>query len=285
MKGSFWRKSLFTLIAKIFGVPVVLHLHGGIMKDFVSRQPLFVQKFIQWILARQTVVIVLSDSWKQYVQSISPNAYIKVLSNYVVLPDLHAIANKRSNIYTDVLFLGVINSAKGVFDLLPAFKDALSQVPNLRLIIGGKGEADRAHALALALKIEANVIFTGWVSGEEKLKLFRQAKFYVLPSYNEGLPVSILEAMSWQLPVISTRVGGIPELVRDGIDGLLINAGDQTALTNALIRLGQDADLRVLMGNNARQQVELNFSREVVVPQLEALYHSLLPKNQSGFVT
>lgn len=276
MKGSFWRKSIFALLAKIFGVPVALHLHGGIMKEFVARQPVLLQKLIQWILSKQTVVIVLSKSWKEYVRSISPSANIHILSNYVVLPELNGIEDRAHSRHIDILFLGVINQAKGVFDLLPAFKDALSLEPTLRLVIGGKGEIERAQAMARELNIESNVIFAGWVSGEEKLKLFRQAQLYVLPSYNEGLPVSVLEAMSWQIPVISTRVGGIPELVRDGVDGLLINAGDQTALAKALSRVGQDTKLRRQMGANARQQVECKFSREVVLPQLEALYHSLM---------
>jgi glycosyltransferase involved in cell wall biosynthesis len=282
MKGSFWRKSIFALLAKVFDVPVALHLHGGIMKEFVARQPFLLRKLIQWILSKQSVVIVLSKSWKEYVKSISPNANIHILSNYVVLPELNGIEIRNDSRHIDVLFLGVINQAKGVFDLLPAFKDALSLQPTLRLVIGGKGEIERAQAIAKELKIESNVIFTGWVSGEEKLKLLRQAQLYVLPSYNEGLPVSVLEAMSWQIPIISTRVGGIPELVRDGIDGLLITAGDQSALAKAISRIGQDAELRRQMGANARQHVECNFSREVILPQLEALYQSLMQNNVSG---
>ena len=106
----------------------------------------------------------------------------------------------------------------------------------------------RARALTVELNIENHVVFAGWVSGEEKENLLSRVNIYVLPSYNEGLPVSLLEAMSWQVPVISTRVGGIPELVREGIDGLLIEAGDRAAFSLAIVTLAKDPDLRKKRG-------------------------------------
>jgi glycosyltransferase involved in cell wall biosynthesis len=126
------------------------------------------------------------------------------------------------------------------------------------------------------LGIENHVVFVGWVSGAVKVDLLRRAQIYVLPSYNEGLPVSLLEAMSWQVPVISTRVGGIPELVREGVDGLLIDAGDRAALSSAIIELAQNAELREKMGIAARDQVERNFSKNVILPRLEGIYRSLI---------
>jgi len=118
----------------------------------------------------------------------------------------------------------------------------------------------------------------GWVSGDDKKKLLETGDIYALPSYNEGLPVSILEAMSWEIAVISTRVGGIPELVRDGTDGILINPGDVTALSQALMRLGKDKEFRQQLGRAARSQVETSYSRENVMPQLEAIYQSLISR-------
>jgi len=276
MKRSFWRKSLFALVSRSVGVPVVFHLHGSEMKTFVENQPALLQRLIGWILAKQSVVAVLSVSWLRYVKSISPLANVEILLNYVELPELRSIAAGVNDADVEVLFLGVVGTRKGVYDLLPAFKDALAQVPALRLVIGGNGDVDRARALAVELKIENSVVFAGWVNGEAKEDLLRRAQIYVLPSYNEGLPVSLLEAMSWQVPVISTRVGGIPELVREGVDGLLINAGDRTALSSAIIELAQNATLRQKMGIEARDQVERNFSKRVVLSKLEELYRLLI---------
>lgn len=287
MKGSFWRKSLLALVSRLAGVPVVFHLHGSEMKSFVDKQPAILQRLVGWILEKQSVVVVLSESWLFYVKSIAPRANVEVLANYVDLPVLASKTTDGNETDVEVLFLGLVGTRKGVYDLLPAFKEAVAQVPSMRLIIGGNGEVDRAQALAVELKIEDHVVFAGWVSGEEKVRLLQQAQIYVLPSYNEGLPVSLLEAMSWQVPVISTHVGGIPELVRDGVDGLLIDAGDQTALSSAIIKLAQNANLRLKMGAAARDQVERNFSKQVVLPKLEELYRSfifsnnVIPKNNN----
>lgn len=276
MKTSFWRKSLFALASRLAGVPVVFHLHGSEMKTFVQEQPMLLKRLISWILAKQSVVVVLSKSWFRYIKSISPRANVEILPNYVELPELRGNAAGGSGAHVEVLFLGFVGTRKGVYDLLPAFKDAVAQVPALRLIIGGNGEVEQARALAVELKIENHVVFAGWVDGGVKVDLLRRAQIYVLPSYNENLPVSLLEAMSWQVPVISTRVGGIPELVRDRVDGLLIDAGDRAALSSAIIELAQDANLRKKMGMEARDQVERNFSKLVVLPRLEDLYRSYI---------
>lgn len=273
MKGSFWRKSIFALLARVAGVPVIFHLHGSEMKPFVDSQPLLLQRLIAWLLAKQSVVVVLSESWLHYVKSISPKANVEILPNYVVLPDLRAKSESDLD-KVNFLFLGVVGTRKGVYDLLPAFKTAVTEVPTLRLTIGGNGEVEQAQKIASELGIDSKILFAGWVSGEDKLKLLQQAHIYVLPSYNEGLPVSLLEAMSWQVPVISTRVGGIPELVRDGVDGVLIEAGDQVALASAIIKLAKEIGLRNQMGSAAREQVEQNFSKLAVLPRLERLYAS-----------
>jgi glycosyltransferase involved in cell wall biosynthesis len=282
MKGSFWRKSAFALISRIAGVPVVFHLHGGVMKAFVARQPVVVQRLIGWVLARQSAVVVLSDGWREYVKSISPLAAIEVLPNYVSLPAATDPAVRDGGTGITVLFLGLVGVGKGVYDLLPAFKEAVAEVPGLHLILAGNGEVDRARALAVELGIQDRVEFAGWVAGEKKVELFQRAHIYVLPSHFEGLPVSLLEAMSWQLPVISTRVGAIPEVVRQGVDGLLLDAGDRVALASAIVELARSDALRRRMGVAARQRIEHGYSKEVVLPRLEALYGELMLDGSTG---
>jgi glycosyltransferase involved in cell wall biosynthesis len=276
MLGSFWRKSVFAMLARAFGVPVLFHLHGSEMKTFVNRQPAMLQRLIAWILAQQTVVVVLSSSWHEYVLSISPSSRVEILPNYVNLPDLSKRVPPAESGIVKVLFLGLIGVRKGVYDLLPAFKLALLRAPGLRLTIGGNGEVDKAKAMASELGISDQVHFAGWVSGSDKVKLLAEAQLYTLPSHNEGLPVSLLEAMSWQLPVVTTRVGGIPELVRDGVDGALINAGDTKALADALADMALHASKREVMGLEARSQVERTFSANVVIPRLDGLYRAVL---------
>lgn len=281
MKGSFWRKAALALVARFAGIPVIFHLHGGVMKAFVARQPKLIQRLIGWVLNKQSVVLVLSESWREYVLEISPNSNVEILPNYVELPALSIVSGEGGDGCIRILYLGMIVPAKGIFDLLIVFKEAVIKIPSLRLIIGGIGELDKAQVLADELQIGDKVFFAGWVSGDEKEKLFRESQVFVLPSYFEGFPVSLLEAMSRQIPVISTRVGAIPELVRDGLDGLLIDTGDRAALTASLIQMTQDHELRKRMGISARERVEHNYSREVVLPRLEILYQSLIDSGNS----
>ena len=273
MKGSFWRKSLFALTARALGVPVLFHLHGSEMKTFYSMQPVILQRLIKWILSRQTKVIVLSKSWLDFVKSVSPKANVEILSNYVDLPDETGLnSDYRAHKCIKILFLGFLGSRKGLYDLLPAFKQLIEQECDVELILGGNGEVDKLKALAKQLNIENHVNFAGWVSGDTKLNLLHQADLFVLPSYNEGLPMSLLEAMSYKLPVITTNVGGIPELVRDGVDGLLFEPGDVAALARHMTYLVEYPEIRTQMANACRMNVENNFSKKVIFPKLNQLY-------------
>lgn len=272
MRGSFWRKSLFAMTAKAFGKPVFFHLHGSEMKSFYSAQTTFLKKLISWILSKQTKVIVLSKSWFDFVKSISPLANVEILSNYVQMPNTHNQVDKAKNNKTKILFLGYLGKRKGLYDLLPAFKFVIDKGLNAELILGGNGEIDKLKDLAHELKIDKHVDFVGWVSGKEKVRLLQEADIFVLPSHNEGLPMSLLEAMSHTLPVVTTFVGGIPELVRDGIDGHLFVPGDIAKLAEHLIHLVENYESRTKMGTVAKENVQSNFSKDVIFPKLNQLY-------------
>ncbi|MGL6072313.1 glycosyltransferase family 4 protein, partial [Craterilacuibacter sp.] len=233
MAGSFWRKSLFALLARTRGVPVVFHLHGSDLKPWYAAQPQWRKNWIRRVLEQCAAVLVLSESWRGFVLDIAPAARVTVLHNYVDLPAEPLRQWQQGRV--TLLFLGLVGLRKGIFDLLPAFKQALAACPELFLQIGGNGEIEAAKRQAAELGIASQVEFAGWVDGARKEALLAGADIVVLPSYNEGMPISLMEAMGWALPVISTTVGGIPELVRDGEDGLLYEAGDIDALCQAIL--------------------------------------------------
>ncbi len=269
--GSFWRKSIFGLLARARRIPVLFHLHGAEMKDFYDAQAAPIRRLITWILERYSAVVVLSPSWADWVHSVAPGARVFVLHNYVRMPAIER-RHDAGEEPIKVLFLGIIGHRKGVYDLLPAFAQALDARPGMKLLIGGNGEVEQARARAAELGLADSVEFLGWVGADRRDELLAAADVFVLPSYNEGLPISLLEAMSWGVPVVSTTVGGIPELIRDGTDGFLLEAGDVPALARSLIELASDASLRERMGRAGREQVAEAFSREAVLPRLEQLY-------------
>lgn len=273
MGASFWRKSLFADLALIFRVPVILHLHGSDMELFYAAQG----RFGKWLIARQLTqasrVLVLSSSWRDFVLKVAPAARTVVVPNYVGLPSSLPHGGVHDGIR--VVFLGALGRRKGIFDLLPAYKQAIARVPAMKLFLGGNGELAEVAAVISRLQLGSSVEMLGWVCGEQKAQLLGSADIFVLPSYNEGLPMSVLEAMSFGVAIISTRVGGIPELVREGIDGLLIEPGDVAGLAAGLTRLAKEPALRTRMGQAARRRIQSDFSASTVLSRLEALYTEL----------
>ena len=269
MRGSFWRKGLFASLARLRGIPVILHLHGSEMKVFYQGLPAFLQRRVRSHLEKATRVVVLSESWREFVSSIAPAANITVVPNYVVLPPLPAQGDRAPQ---DILFLGAVGQRKGVFDLIPAFAEIADAYPGARLIIGGNGETEAAGKLIAERGLEDRVVLAGWVSGDAKEELVKSSSIYVLPSYNEGLPMSVLEAMAAGLAVVTTKVGGIPELMTDGVDGLLVDAGDRDALAKALAKLLDDTALRARLAQAGRERVDDLYSDTAVLPMLHRIY-------------
>ncbi len=115
----------------------------------------------------------------------------------------------------------------------------------------------------------------GWIAGEDKVRAFERAAIYCLPSYSEGLPVSVLEAMAAGLPVVSTAIAGTPEAVAEGENGFLIVPGDRAALADRLIRLARDPSLRSGMGGAGRAIAEERFGSEAIAARLRKLWESV----------
>lgn len=277
---SFWRKAVFAALARAAGAPVVWHVHGAEMRRFYAERGARGRARIRHQLEAAARVVVLSRSWRDFVLDIAPRAQVEIIVNHVQLPLVQDCRHPHGGL--TVLFLGMLGQRKGIYDLLPAFKRVAQRIDGVRLLVGGNGEVEQTAQAVHALGLGDTVEVLGWVAGEAKQALLAQADVFVLPSYNEGLPVSVLEAMSYGVPVISTRVGGIPELVRDGVDGFLIDAGDRAALEDRLLRLAGDAALRRALGDAARARIEAEYSEAAVLPVLEAMYAQVLGARASG---
>jgi glycosyltransferase involved in cell wall biosynthesis len=274
---SFWRKMIFALLGKVFGIPVILHLHGGWTKVFYNSLSTTGKRLVAWQLSIADVVLVLSESWRSYILEIAPKANTVVLPNYVEMPE--SVVQPKDNSKINLLFLGLVSNRKGVLDLISAFAAALKNAPQLVLNIGGDGEVDQAKAYAHELALESNINFLGWVGENKKNELLSCNDIFILPSYNEGLPVSVLEAMSWGIPVIATAVGGIPELIQNNINGFLMTPADISALQNLLELLGRDQAIRGRVGLAGKETIQKSYSREVILPRLELLYQQLTQRN------
>jgi glycosyltransferase involved in cell wall biosynthesis len=271
--ASFWRKALIAVPAIAFGVPVVLQVHCGAFAEFYrARCSPPARGFVRWLLRRAAAVIALSEESRAALAEIAPGVAIRVIPNPVAIPPWRARLDSEP---PTVLFLGMLTAPKGVFDLLAAWPAVRAAVPRARLVLAGAGAIEEARAIARENGFDASLETPGWIVGEAKVALLREAAVFALPSHWEAMPMSVLEAMAAGLPVVATRVGGVPAAVQPGT-GLLVDPGDRDALAASLIRVLVDASLRQAMGTAARLRAEEEFSAAVVVPRIESLWAGIL---------
>ncbi|OUR82898.1 hypothetical protein A9Q82_05415 [Cycloclasticus sp. 46_120_T64] len=263
-KGSFFRKLLFIGVAKAFNHKSIVHLHGSEFKDYYASSSRLRKKLILWLIKSADEFVVLSDSWQKFILSIA-NRKTLVINNFVDIEkkDLKRKANQ-------ILFLGAFIQRKGIFDLI----EAVSNLPgDCHLHICGAGENEKVQELTNQLGVNASITNHGWVNSEQKRQLLSECSVFILPSYNEGLPMVIIEAMACEIPIISSPVGGIPEVIVEGETGYLVDPGDVDAITNK-IRYVLENDIQVTA--KAKDYYLEHFSSKTVLPKWERLYISLL---------
>lgn len=266
--ASFWRKRIFIYIAKLFNKKVVYHMHGGGFGDFSRKHPQAVRR----LLEKCDVVIALSDYWKSFFESELHFKNVVVVKNVIEEPVIYP--NKTSCF--SLLFLGLLGQNKGIYDLLDCLYEHKSDFSGkLKLFVGGNGEISKVTQIISKYGLSDIVSFEGWVSGDKKIELLNKVDAYILPSYHEGLPISILEAMSYSLPIISTNVGGIPEILKNGENGFIMSPGDKDAMYRAILELMNNEKLRMDMGKASYSKVQEHMP-SFVERQLNDLYRSLL---------
>lgn len=270
--GSFYRKSLFLLTAgKLFRKSVILHIHAASFDEFYNQFSLQ-RKYCHYILNQADKLIVLSETWKDYFATIVPETSIEVLYNGVFVREPFS---KKQRHAVNALFMGRLGERKGVYDLLQAIRALKEQGISATFNLAGDGEIDEVKALVEQYGIQEQVRVLGWINGEQKEKLLQEADLLVLPSYNEGLPMAILEAMNCGLPILSTTVGGIPEVITSGHNGLLIEPGNVPDLTSALEYLISDEEARVRMGAYNREIISAKFDIDLLMGRLSGIYDAL----------
>jgi glycosyltransferase involved in cell wall biosynthesis len=279
---SFRRKAFVLLLAKIFRKKTILHLHSGGFEIFYNEENRTLgKKIIRKVFNSASCIITLSSSWKKFVREITLNKSIRILNNPV---DFYRIYRQIGDINETkkpgnlIFFMGEIKPGKGVYDIVKAFPSVAAQIPKVKAIFAGVGEINNLNNLCEKLEVDMIVETVGWVNESRKIEFFRTAKIFVLPSYYEGVPITLLEAMSAGLPIVTTPVGGIPDVFEDGINGYLIEPGDIDALSNTIVRLLKDEKLREIIGKNNIKKVKEEFDINVVVRKLSKIYEELLSR-------
>jgi glycosyltransferase involved in cell wall biosynthesis len=257
-RGSVFRQAIMLFLAWLFRKPIILHAHGSQFHIFYSELAEWIQKLLSWIFCKCQRLIVLSESWKSfYIENLGLKPeQVLVFYNPVKIPA--EIPHRSSSVSKKVnlLFLGRIGQRKGAFDLIKAFSLLHTEYQTKStLILAGDGDIEQAHNLVATLNLENYIKLPGWIGEDERDILLTEADVFILPSYNEGLPLAMLEAMAWELPVIVTPVGGIPEIVTQSENGLIVNPGNVEQLSDAIKSLIENEALRFSLGSKARTSV------------------------------
>ena len=272
-RASFLRKSLVLLMARMSGSKTIFHLHGAEFREFATQEAgRLLRRWIRHTLERSSVVIALSESWAQFLRAFAPGARVAVVPNAVPLPDQAALAPGEAG---RVLFLGRIEAGKGIYELLAAGAALAPAFPALRLVFGGEGDRQGVRRRAAELGIAERVELPGWIDAQVRGAELARASVFCLPSHAEGLPMAMLEAMAAGRAVVASSVGGIPETIVDGDNGLLVPPRDEAALAAALEQVLSNETLRARLARHARVTIEQHYSTEVVCGQLSALYREL----------
>lgn len=269
--SSVWRKLALAVVARAFSVPYVLHLHSGKLQhehDVVYGR---VRRVI-WrdFLRASAGVAYLTSDQKRWLDRSFPEVGVLIrIPNFVRCP----AARAEHGAVTKVLYLGRLEEQKGLSVLLKAAAIVQKSFQNFELSIGGEGDTQRYLSMVRSLGLEERVRFLGWIDEDRRSRLMQEASLFVLPSMAEGLSMALLEAMSNGLACVASDVGGNPDIISDGENGLLVRANDPVALADAIERLVGDKGFAAALSTAARATVMERFSERNALMALERLHH------------
>jgi glycosyltransferase involved in cell wall biosynthesis len=274
---SFDRSVADMAVAQTLGCRVVLHIHGAAFDRFFEEAGPLRRRWIAGSLARADAVIALSEVWRRKLETISPSARLTVIENAVESP---SVETARCHVGPcRFLLLARMDAWKGIDDLLDAGAALRAEDCTFELVLAGPdGTAGDAGALAEKIHrrgLQSAVRYAGPVRGQEKTDLLRWADVYVQPSHHEGMPISLLEALAYGLPIVATNVGAVPEVVRDGVHGRVVPPHRPELLAVAMGELARRGELRCSLSAAAVELARDRFSLARFERDLLAVYDTI----------
>lgn len=269
-RNSYERKKVFINKAFKSHKKVIIHLHGSEFHMFYDKEcSKEKQKEVRNIFSKADKVIVLSEEWKDYISKLCDPKNIEVVHNSVVISGTKSEMDNHN-----ILFLGRLGTRKGVYDLLDCMEDIVKQVPNVKLYLAGDGEIENCRTIIEKRNLENNVELCGWISGDQKKEYMKKCAIFVLPSYNEGMPMSLLEAMAYGMAVVTSNVGGIPQIMK-GDCGIMLDPGDIDKMKQSLLELLTDKDRKQQLGTNAFKVINDRFNLDKNILKVISIYQSI----------
>lgn len=256
---SFIEKGITLLYCRLFNIPSVLYPNSGLILQNLERKPF--ARFTRFVFNRSKYIICQGEYWRNtFAPLVNNRSKLKVLKNWiqedVIDKPLPPYIPKEGNTIS-LVYLGWLEAYKGLNELLKAVKIVADQDINVKLDIWGVGSyEDELKQQCLLLGLEQNIRFRGWASQADKQNIFQSQSILVLPSHYEGLPNVVIEGMANGLPVISSNVTTLPEIIDHMENGLLFESRDHVALASAIETLGLNNSLQEQIRINAKQSLD-----------------------------
>ena len=274
--SSLRRKIYFLKLGKLLRKKTIAHFHPH--KPEVIFEKSTQEKYINFFNTVDKIV-VLSPQWQRWIsEALGINEKVKVIFN--PCPIVGEMEDKEISNEKYILFAGTLYHRKGYDTLIKAFSKVSKKYPDWRVIIAGNvkfsSESNLPNELVKEYNVENQISFPGWVVGEAKDKLFRNASVFCLASSAEGFPMAVLDAWAYGVPVICTPVGGLPDIVKDGENALVFEYGDVETLAFKIDEIISNNDLREKLSNESKLLAKTTFSLERINKQIDDLYKEIL---------
>ena len=265
---GFWRSCSYLLIGKIFKIKIYFHLLNAIDRFWNDSSSLN-RLLISFFLNVSDRLIVQSNGIKRFVENVSTSEVISIYNGVnVKLYNSNVSLTQNNHDDFSIVFVGSVCKNKGAYDIIESAKSFNKDIKIIMV-----GACDKYYFEEYAKKEGvSNIVFTGVISELEKIKILKSSKIFILPSYAEGQPLSILEAMATGLPIISSTVGSIPEIIKNGINGFLVEPGDINGIVQFVENLYSDKDIRTQISVNNRKTAKKLYDIERMIINISDLY-------------
>jgi glycosyltransferase involved in cell wall biosynthesis len=276
--GAYWRDLAYLIVARSCGARVLYQVHGGVLpQQFFRGRAL--TAFLRWTLRIPDAIVVLARSELAAYRSLVPAQQVRALPNAIDCAPYARVSRSRSDPAQPLklAYVGRLIRSKGLYEAVQAVSVAKRHGVKATLVIAGSGPEESAlREYAHRLDVACEVRFTGPVCGDRKIGLLAQADAFVLATYHpEGLPYALLEAMAAGLPVITTRIGAIPDVLAERVHGLFVPGRDPHAIYRAIVALSADRERLARMSAACRARIAAAYSVERLSGELRRLYAEL----------
>ncbi len=266
------------VLKRVYGLPYLISLRGAdVPSDEVkrfARQYKLLRPFIRWLWRDTDALVAVSNGLRDYALQTTPDLPIEVISNAIELSVFIPPRHRGHNNPVRLLFVGRFNAFKNVESLLEtAVRLKEMGVDNFELQLAGDGERrSNLERLTVEKGLTKQLRFLGWIDRKDIVNLYHQADLFVTATTWEGMPNTVLEAMACGLPVIGSRASGLGELVREGVNGYLVDINDKSVMAERLADLINNPYERQRMGKESRKIAEQEFAWEYIAEQYVDIY-------------